>query len=413
MAQLERIGVLTSCYPRYEGDLAAHFVEGSLEALRDLGVRADVVAPHESGVPERERKRDIDVRRFRYLFPESLERVAYGSGTLANLRSDWRAALGLPFFVMALAREAKRMARGGCPLIHAHWIPSGIALARQRGRDGPALVVSIWGSDLRLARRSAWIRSQLAGADRIVAVSEAMRDDLVALGLPENRLAVIKTAITPPATRFRSRPDARRELGLPERTTLLYLGRLSLEKGPDVLLSSLASGLLDETNSQLVFVGDGVMESRLRDEARAISPDRIRFAGVVAHERVADWLSAADALVLPSRSEGLPHALLEAISVGLPVVASHVGGIPEVVRDGETGYVTPPGDALKLQARLRELLKSETQRRAMGEAAQAFFEASGFTWKRVGAELLSVYDAALAERNAARTADAARSSQSN
>ncbi len=406
-----RIGVLTTSYPRFEGDLAGHFIENAAELLTRAGGRVSVLAPHEPGVPSLEVKRGISVERFRYAWPESFERVAYGSGTLANLREDGRARLALPGFLLALLFAAHRLARRS-DLVHAHWIPCGLAAILASGRRGPPVIVTIRGSDLPLARTSGLVRRTLGRAASIVAVSEAMRAELVAMGVRSDRVSVVREAIqlTEPPTGDRA--SLRKQLGLPQRTTVVFLGRLSHVKGADVLMRAVGAGVLEETNSQLVFLGSGNMEDSLREAARAIPGDRVRFEGFVPHHRVSEWLGASDLLVLPSRSEGLPLALIEALSLGVPVVASSVGGIPEIVTAGETGWLVPPEDAGALERALRLALTDPEALERMGRAGRRLVAEGGFDGGRLGDDLSRLYSEVLSSRKAFSTASDATSSQS-
>jgi phosphatidylinositol alpha-1,6-mannosyltransferase len=407
-----RIGFLTSSYPRFEGDLSGHFVENAAEILLRKGYRLLVVAPHEAGIPSSETKRGIPVERFRYAWPDSLERVAYGSGTLANLRGNNRARLGLPGFLLALVLAARRLA-GRSDVIHAHWIPCGLAALLASGRRGPPVIVTVLGSDLTFARRSAFVRRILNRAASIVAVSEAMRTELVALGLQPDRVVVVRLALQLSAPPEGDRATLRRRVGLEERMTLLFLGRLSHVKGPDVLMNAMSRGLLEETNSQLVFVGGGNMEDSLRETARSIPEGRVHFSGFVPHDQISHWLGASDLLVMPSRSEGLPVALIEALSFGIPVVASSVGGIPEIVNAANAGWLVPPEDPRALEQALREALADAPRRERRGESGRTLVEGGAFDGSRMGDELDRLYDAALSSRRASRTAAEAASSQSN
>ena len=177
------------------------------------------------------------------------------------------------------------------------------------------------------------------------------------------------------------RAAARRALGLPEQGRLLaYVGALAPEK--DVAAALHAVGAIPDV--RLVIAGDGPEAAALRAEAHSSAPDRVRFLGAI--DDVVPVLAAADALVLPSRTEGIPAAVIEAGLAGLPVVATAVGGLAEVVIDGETGALVQPGDVQGLTQAIRNVLE-EAER--LGAAArrhcQARFEldAVAAAWARV------------------------------
>ncbi len=176
-----------------------------------------------------------------------------------------------------------------------------------------------------------------------------------------------------------------------ERDFLLFVGRLRIRKGVEVLLEALATGGGD----RLWIAGDG--EHRARLEARAaelglLASGRVRFLGRASRGEVRDLLSRARALVVPSTYEGMPLVVLEAMEAGVPVIASRVSGIPEVVVDGETGWLVPCEDPPALAAALAELAADPAAGRRRGAAgrervAELYRPAvAAATWERLVAE---------------------------
>jgi glycosyltransferase involved in cell wall biosynthesis len=394
------VGVLTTGFPRHDGDLAGNFVFFGCRALRERGLKMTVVAPHTAGTALEETVEGIPVRRFRYFWPPSLQRVAYESGGPSNLRRSWLAWLGLPAFTVSYWLHARRLARR-CHILHAHWIPSGlIALASSPFGRRPPVVVSVWGSDLALARLPLLGRLTIAAlrhASAIIAISETMKRELLALGLPEEKVVVVATAVSPMPRPAGRREDIRRALGLPvDRPLVLYLGRLEPVKGPGHLVEAAGSVLAEVPEAGFVFVGSGHLRPALESAVRTkgMTGDFF-FAGAVRHDEVGRWLSAADLFVMPSLSEGVPHALLEALAFGLPAVASAVGGIPEIISDDVNGYLVAPADPAALARRIVLLLRDPERRRAFGDAGRKVVEQRRLTWDRFAAEIATVYERAL------------------
>lgn len=388
--------MLTTAFPRFGGDLAGNFVFFFCRELRRRGQRVVVVTPHTPGAPVDETMEGIDVRRFRYLHPPSLQRVGYLGGTLTNLRESWLARLGLPLYALGFWLSARRLARQ-CRILHAHWIPCALAaLASAPSGRRPPVVVSVWGSDVRLLRLPVLGRLALRllrRAEAILAVSERMKQDLISLGLPGEKVSVVLTARTPLERPSGTPEDLRARLGLPSgRPLVLYLGRLSPVKGPHHLVDAAAEVLREAPEACFVLVGDGPLGASLQAAVRERGmQDSFVFAGFVPHDRVGHFLAAADLLVLPSLSEGLPHAVLEAMSFGLPVVASAVGGVPEVVCEGVSGHLVPPGEPDKLALGILSLLRDPERRRRLGEAGRRILEEKQLTWERFTDEVQGVY----------------------
>lgn len=203
-------------------------------------------------------------------------------------------------------------------------------------------------------------RMLLRRCDRVLAVSSAMQQDLIAHGVPARRVEVLRNMLTrPPA-------DAPAYVASGAPIRLLFLGRLSPEKGADLLLLALAE-LPPGPRWHLRLAGDGPQ----RDELRALAEERglaeqISFLGYC--DAVADELQRADLLLLPSRREGLPLSLIEACAAGLPVVACRVGAVAELVRDGYNGVLVEPAHAGALMQGLQRAMHSLP---ALSAAAQA------------------------------------------
>jgi colanic acid/amylovoran biosynthesis glycosyltransferase len=144
---------------------------------------------------------------------------------------------------------------------------------------------------------------------------------------------------------------------------ILFVGRLARIKGVETLLRAIP---LIGRPVELTLVGDGPLRPELERLAEGLP---VRFAGEVAFGEVGRFLASSQVLVLPSLSENLPNVVLEALAAGLPVVASRVGAVPELIQDGVNGYIVEPGDAHGIAARLRQLCDSDEHCRALGRGA--------------------------------------------
>jgi glycosyltransferase involved in cell wall biosynthesis len=218
----------------------------------------------------------------------------------------------------------------------------------------------------------------------IVAVSDATRAALEAQGYPRDRLVTIPNGVaaTPPADPVR----------LADGPTILEVARLADVKGQRQLIRALAC--LDAT---AVLVGrdleqGGAYEATLRDEARRLGvADRVILAGY--REDVPALLAGCDVFCLPSRAEGMPLVVLEAMAQARPVVATAVGGTPELVVDGETGLLVPPDDVDALARALKRALSDPGLATRMGEAGRARVERD-FSLAASTARVLSLYSEA-------------------
>jgi glycosyltransferase involved in cell wall biosynthesis len=216
------------------------------------------------------------------------------------------------------------------------------------------------------AARRVRVHAAAARADAVVALwsgSAVTWHEM--LGVPAGRLVVIPNAASvadfSPATDV-VRRAARVALGLdPDATIALCMGALSPEKRVDVAIEA----TMQLPDIELVVVGDGPERSRLEVMARAAAPDRVHFLGQTPHPQVP--LAAADLVVVPSDTEGQPRVAVEAGLSGLPVVATKVGGLGEIVEEGRTGFLVPPGDATRLAEAMRAAVAAGED---MGKAAR-------------------------------------------
>ncbi len=238
-----------------------------------------------------------------------------------------------------------------------------------------------WGAGFlgRAVRVAAALRNRLfRDADAFVAMSVAIRREFLAAGMPQERVALIPHGVD--TDRFRpaspaDRAALRARLRFPEGARIIaYTGRLLRGKGLDTLLEAFARLAPRDPRAHLLLVGSGAgqalsveEELRARVEQAGLG-ERVTFTGRV--EAVEDYLRASDVFAFPSVFEALGISLVEAAACGLPAVGSRTGGIVDVIEDGVTGLLMPPGDASALERALAGLLSDRSRREEMGRRAR-------------------------------------------
>jgi len=237
-------------------------------------------------------------------------------------------------------------------------------------------------------------------ADLVIAVSQRMTETLWESGYQPTMVTCIRNGLDLQQVKAVRKPqDMRRALGIePESLVIGTVGRLSAIKGHVHLLRAARRVLTHQGRARFVFVGDGPLRNELLITAAELQlAASCAFPG--ARRDVYDVMSAMDIFALPSLNEGIPMSLLEAMALGRPVVASAVGGIPEVIQDHVNGRLVPPGDAEALAAACLELAGDRELARALGAHARQTIEDS-FTHERCGSALLNVYQgvASISER---------------
>jgi glycosyltransferase involved in cell wall biosynthesis len=204
----------------------------------------------------------------------------------------------------------------------------------------------------------------LRRVDHLVCPSSYLAALAVSWGVPAERVSVIPNA-TPPLPELPERGAARARFEL-DGPTLAFAGRITRQKALEVALDALAR--VDGVS--LLVAGDGpdLAEVRRASSDRGLD-GRVRFVGALGRDEVLALFRAADASLLSSSWENFPHTVVEALAVGTPVVATAVGGVPELVRDGENGLVVPPGDAGALAEAIRRVVAEPGLRERLAEAA--------------------------------------------
>lgn len=233
-------------------------------------------------------------------------------------------------------------------------------------------------------------RRAIGGAAAVITLTARTAVLLVRDGLPVHRVWVIPSGYEP--TLFEEvEPDP--EVAAPSGRRVLYVGRLHPQK--DVLTLVRAAALLRTRQARVVIVGDGPDRSMLERAVRDLGcQDVVTLLGAVPHWRVPAVLAAGDVLALPSRYEELGSVLIEAMRAGLPVVASRTGGIPDLVAEGETGLLVPPGDPGALALALDRVLSDHRVAAQMRAAAR--LRARSYSWDVLAPRVRAAYDAVCA-----------------
>ena len=261
----------------------------------------------------------------------------------------------------------------GFDLIDAHYFyPDGVAAAMLGRRLGVPVVITARGTDInvlpqhRLPRRM--IRWAARQAAAVVAVSQSLKDRLVALGVEAERIQVLRNGVDLELFNPEGRDRLRAELAL-RGPTLLSVGNLLAFKGHGIAIEALS--LLP--GYELMIAGDGPDRAAFEALARQCGvSERVRFVGSLGQPELREYYCAADALILASSREGWPNVLLEAMACGTPVVATAVGGMPEIVSSIDAGVLVKERSAAALARAVRELFAHAGERAATRRFAERF-----------------------------------------
>jgi len=322
-----------------------------IEAIRLIGVEPLVAWPRKDAIFARLSSQGIRVIRLKV--------------------PDWRHGLSLPLLPLCLFRLRGVLSRGGVDLVHVNnyrSAPFGRLVARWAGVPCVSTVREMIAPDK--------VRQyHLRGLDALVAVCDSVARVLVEADVPQDRVATVRSGVPlPPISTESARRNLRESLGrAADDPTIGIVAHILPHKGFDDLVQALPLIVQRIPRVRCLVVGEAPRKKyldHLLDLAEHLAV-RDRLVWVGAQEDVSRFLAAMDLFVLPSHTEGLPLTILEAMAAGRPVVGTAVGGIPEAVRHGETGFVVPPRDPRRLAEAVIDVLANPALAKSMGEAGRA------------------------------------------
>ena len=377
MKPCRRVLFLTSNYPRWPGDTTTPFVHDLAVDLGARGWPVTVLAPHAPGALRRDTIDGVEVRRFRYVLPESAQTVCYGGGALVNIGGSKATLAKVPLLVAAEWAATAGLLRRRFDVLHAHWVlPQGFVAATVPS-GGAVRVITAHGGDvfgLRGALLDRFARRALKTADAVTVNSGATEQALRGLSAEAkvNRIPIGTDTggVTDEVLAARLRSQYRCGAG----PLLVFVGRIVADKGIDDLIEAVGLLRVDHPDVRAAIVGIG----QYLDDARSLADrlgllDHIAFPGWAERSTVPSWFAAADVVLAPSRigrdgwQEGQGLSIIEAMAVGRLVIATDTGGIPETIEDGLTGVLVPPERPSALAAAVRSLLADPAGARAMAE----------------------------------------------
>ncbi|MCT8330106.1 glycosyltransferase family 4 protein [Albidovulum sediminis] len=399
-----RIAYLTGEYPK----VSHTFIQREVAALRALGV--DVItctvrrAPAKDVVGADQLAEQAQTFCILETARNPLRLIAAHAAILGRSPARWFEALGLAwrtrspglkamvwqaFYFAEAAVLARHLRRERVTHLHNHFANSSCSVAMLASvMSGIPFSFTEHGPAIFFEAHKWHIGEKVARASFVACISHFCRSQMMLFSDPAHwhKFAIVHCGVEPERYGRKSREAFGRRA--------LFVGRMDPVKGVPVLLRAFAAVAPDHADARLDLVGDGPAMASFREMAAASGlSDRIRFLGYRNQDEVAEHLEEADVLVLPSFAEGVPVVLMEAMASRIPVIASRVAGVAELVEDGVSGFVLPPGDDEALAAALRTLFDLPERGREMGRAGRRKVEAD-FDIRTEAAGLARLFSAA-------------------
>lgn len=381
-----KICMPTTSFPRWMNDFQGTFVWQLARFVASYGVQVLVVAMHSPGALKYERMEKVEVIRPRYWWPERWELLRKAGGGLPVTWRQYPLARVqiLPFFLMHML-AITRCARS-CDLIHAHWTLSAAAAYLGQPVHQRRILVTVQGSDVfqipQYPLGALVTKAILAKCDLVVALSRALETRVVQLGVSPSKICVIPNGVD--TNQFTPLESKNRE------PLILFVGSLIQRKGVKYLLQAMPEVFTSFPDFRLVIVGEGPEKPFLQQLVKELRiENRVIFVGAQPQQEVQKLMRLSKVLVLPSLEEGMGVVLVEALACGTPVVASCVGGIPDVITP-DVGILVPPTDPGALSRSIVEILRDPVYWMEMSQNARRRAE-TYYRWELIAKQYIELY----------------------
>lgn len=395
--------MVSHAYPTFDGGNAGEFIHGLATALIDLGHEVHAVIPWDPGMARSLEMDGVHLEPYR-----ARDAVSYGRASNEYIRQP---QLAVAFSLLsALVRLRQVVREQKIDVVHAHWtIPMGFVAGLVKLTTGVPLVITMHGRDVYVKPEDGYIvpslwyvrpflRFAFRQADRLIAVSHDCQEHALRVGAPPEKTQVIYNGAD--TSRFfpseAGVPEIRQRYGFtPETKLVLSVRSLHFRKGLDVLIRAMSLVVDVEPQAMLLLVGEGPERENLttlRDELGL--QDKVLFAGHVPNTELGPYENACDVFVIPSRQEAFGVAAVEAMACGKPVIGAAVGGLVEVIDDGEIGLLVDPDNVDQLAGAIIRVLGDPTLAARLGENARRKVE-TVFNWTNVARRTTKLYEAIL------------------
>ncbi|MFA5032425.1 MAG: glycosyltransferase family 4 protein [bacterium] len=387
---------LTHCFIRNKDDFAGAFLFDLAKGLKDKGIGITVLAPHSKGLPKYEEIENIKIYRFQYA-PEKYEYLAYKSNMHEIVAKGFFSKLIFFSFAFYFFKNAIDITKKhNIKIIHSHWwVPAGVIGLVVGKLSGKPYVVTSHGTDISLLAKIKLARplAKLVfnNSKAITAVSSNMKSFMVnKLGINESKVSVFPMPVNP----YMFYPMV---IKRGDEKIILSVGNFIELKGFSYLISAIKILKSKDIKIKLIIIGGGPGEKALKQEIKELElNENIEILPSMAKTELNRFYNLCNIFVLPSitdskgKQEGLGLVLLEAMSCKKPVIGTNSGGIPDIVKDMETGLLVPEKDSKALAEAIEKVLKNDSLSTKLAENGYNFVK-QNFTLDKIAEKTLETY----------------------
>lgn len=385
--------ITTSTLPRWSHDSTPSFVEDYAKYVNEYFGKVIVLAPHAKNAKLYEKKRGVFIKRYRYFYPYVFEDIAYDGGGISKIARSPFYFVKLLFFMTSLFVHTlyysifKKIS-----VINAHWIiPQGFVAVLVKFIARKRIVLTVHGSDISSLNGKAMTlikRFTLKYSDKVCVNSNATKE--ACMKVIDRPYEVIPMGIDSEKF-YPTKPSSRliRQYRI-KNFTILFVGRLTEEKGVAYLCGALKMLFEDGLKFTAIIAGDGPLKKPLKNQINRYGLSGcVKFVGWVDKESLNDFYNVADVFVGPSIREAQGLVFAESLAAGTPVVATKVGGIPDMVDDGLNGYLVSSGSSKDLYEKIKALMKDEDLLKRMSLNARKS-AVSHLSWENISARYAKI-----------------------
>lgn len=394
-----KILVLATTFPRWKDDTTPKFVANLSKEIQENDNDIIVLSPQHPDSKAREVMSGMKIYRYPYFYPKKYQKLREGS-TVEKVRQSHLVKLQIPLMMISLFIHTIWLWRKeDIDVIHSHWIlPNGIIGSVMNHLFQVPHVMTIHAGGVLMLRKipfsSSFATYTFKYADGIAPVSEYIKDTYMDLVDTDAITSSKKVLVQPMGTYTEvfddfSRQSIRSEKDLDDKILGLFVGRLAKKKGIEYLLRAI--NLLEEERKdlQVIIVGTGPLKEELRSWVRERDlEDDVEFTDWISEEDLNELYVCADFVIVPSietesgDTEGMPTVIAEAFASGNPVIATDVGGISDVVEDGQNGYIVPEKRPDELAKKIALLINGKHLREEL--STEALDTAQKLDWEHCG-----------------------------
>ncbi|MEK6932603.1 MAG: glycosyltransferase family 4 protein [Nanoarchaeota archaeon] len=394
---MKNLLIISTAYPRYKGDFYAIFVKELVENLKNINTT--VLAPHDPLL--KEEISNINVKRFHYFYPLNLQKLAYA--LLPNLRKNPLLLIELPFFLLSfLFSTIKLVKKNKFDIINSQWlIPSGLIGALCKKLFKIKHVLTTHGSDLETLNKIPF-KKQLANfifsnSDHIFFVSSYSKNLFKNLIKNEYKKELHKKSLILPmgvyTNKLRSKNSVskiKKLYNIKTDKNIIYIGRIEKRKGLNYLIDAMPV-IIKKINAILFILGEGPGKKAFEFKVKKLNlQNNIKFLGHTYGQKKLDLFKLADIFVNPSLAEGVPVAILEALSNGKAIIATNVGGVSDAIKNDYNGLLIKPSSKEEISNAIIKLFNNFKLMKKLSKNALKI--SKNYDWKIVANEYQLIFN---------------------